>query len=216
MKETNVPTSFKDNTTTYLVLVGTPYLAPNNDNMYLWTDDGPLNVYGGDIDKAATQVASHTTGKGKYYGVFSLNANKAVLDANLASNDVGIINIRNDYQASFMKMDGSGAVLPGAEFTIYSAILDEDGQPETFEDGYPKLIRWSRDGENYPAPVVSADGTAAFKDKDNKPLPKGMVYFRDLPLGTYYLLETAYPERDGSGRRTYYVESDRVFKLDIV
>ena len=42
-----------------------------------------------------------------------------------------------------------------------------------------------------------------------------MVYFRELPLGTYYLLETAYPERNGDGRRTYFAESDRVFKLEV-
>lgn len=211
MKETKVPASFKENKATYLMLVGSPYLAPKDYNMDLWEGGGPLNV-----NDAETLVTRHTMDAGKYYGVFPLDANnKAVLRANLASNNVGIENIRNDYQASFMKVDGSGNALPGAAFTIYTAILDGDGQPDAFEDGYPKLMLWSRDGENYPAPVVSADGTASFKDKDNKTLPKGMVYFRELPLGTYYLLETAYPERNGNGRRTYYVEGDRVLKLKI-
>ena len=211
MKETDVPSSFKENNTTYLVLVGTPYLAPNDNNRYLWENGGPL-----DVSDAATLVQHHTTEANKYYGIFPLDANgKAVLRANLASSNVGIENIRNDYQVSFMKVDSSGSELPGAAFTIYSAILNSSGQPDTFEDGYPKLMLWSRDGENYPAPAESADGTAAFKDKDNKTLPKGMVYFRELPLGTYYLLETAYPERNGSGRHTFYAESDRVFKLEL-
>ncbi|MBO7674903.1 MAG: hypothetical protein J6S63_07820, partial [Atopobiaceae bacterium] len=211
MKETKVPSSFKDNTATYLVLVGTPYLAPQSYNMDMWEGDGPLNV-----NDAQALVTRHTTDAGKYYGVFPLDANnKAVLRANLASNNVGIENVRNDYQASFMKVDDSGNALPGAAFTIYTAILDSEDKPDTFDDGYPKLMLWSRDGENYPAPVVSANGTATYKDKDNKTLPKGMVYFRELPIGTYYLLETAYPERNGNNRRTYYVESDRVFRLEI-
>ena len=212
MKETVVPTSFKENNTTYLVLVGSPYLERNIISEDLWKDDGPLNVA-----DAETLVPRHTTDVNKYYGIFPLDVNgKAVLRANLASSNVGIENIRNDYEVSFMKVDSSGDALPGAAFTIYSAILDSSsGQPETFEDGYPKLMLWSRDGENYPAPAESADGTAAFKDKDNKTLPKGMVYFRELPLGTYYLLETAYPERNGSGRHIFYAESDRVFKLVI-
>ena len=211
MKETKVPSSFKENNTTYLVLVGTPYLAPNNNNRYLWENGGPLDVNG-----APTLVQHHTTDAGKYYGIFPLDANgKAVLRANLASSNMGIENIRNDYQAAFMKKDDKGDPLPGAAFTIYTAILDNNGQPCTYEDGYPELMRWSRDGETYPAPVVSADGTDSFKDRENKTLPKGLVYFRELPLGTYYLLETAYPERNGSGRRTFYAESDRVFKLDI-
>ena len=211
MKETDVPSSFKENNTTYLVLVGTPYLAPNDNNRYLWENGGPL-----DVSDAATLVQHHTTEANKYYGIFPLDANgKAVLRANLASNSVGIENIRNDYQVSFMKLDEAGNPLPGAAFTIYSAILNSEGRPETFDDDYPKLMRWSRDGETYPEPVVSADGTAKFKDKDNRTLPKGLVYFRELPLGTYYLLETAYPERNGSNRRTFFVESDRVFKLEI-
>ena len=213
MKETVVPTSFKGNDATYLVLVGTPNLSPSEINKPLWGSGGPL-----DVEDAPTLVGRYTTDAGKYYGIFPLDENnKAVLRANLASNNVGIENTRRDYQAAFMKVDSSGNALPGAAFTIYTSILDAEGQPMTFEDGYPQLMRWSRDGENYPEAVVSADGTPAFKYVDNKTkLPKGLVYFRELPLGTYYLLETGYPERNGSGRRTYYAESDRVFKLDIV
>ena len=204
MKETKVPLSFEENNTTYLVLVGTPYLAPNDSNRYLWEGDGPLNV-----TDAATLIQLHTTEAGKFFGIFPLDENnKADLRANLASSNVGIVNTRDDYQAAFMKVDGNGNPLPGAAFTIYTAILDSEDKPVTFDDGYPKLMRWSRDGENYPAPVVSADGTDAH-------LPKGLVYFRELPLGTYYLLETAYPERNGSGRHTFYLESDRVFKLEL-
>lgn len=212
MKETKVPTSFKDNDTVYLVLVGTPYLSKSEANKDLWEGNGPLNV-----ENAETLVARHTTGAGRYFGIFPLNDNgKAILRANLASNSVGIENVRNDYQVAFMKVDSSGAALPGAAFTIYAAILDDEGQPETFEDGYPMLKRWSRDGETYPAAVYSADGTSAFRDVNNRTLPKGVVYFRELPMGTYYLLETATPERNGAGRRTYYAESERVFKLDIM
>ena len=211
MKETKTPTSFKENDATYLVLVGTPYLAPNDDNRYLWEGDGPLNV-----DDAATLVARHTTDAGKFYGIFPLDENnKAVLRANIASSNVGIENIRNDFQVRFMKLDGNGLALPGAKFTVYTQMLDSAGQPATFEDGYPQLMLWSRDGETYPDPVESADGTAKFKDKDNRTLPKGMVYFRELPLGTYFLLETAYPERNGDNRRAFFVESDRVFKLEV-
>ena len=212
MKETQVPTSFKANDTTYLVLVGTPYLSPNQANTYLWAGNGPLNV-----DNAATLVAQQTTNVGKYYGIFPLDGNnKAILRGNLASSSAGIENVRNDYQVSFMKADGSGKPLPGAAFTVYTAIQGANGQPAVLEDGYPALMRWSRDGENYPAAVVSADGSTSFRDVNNGTLPKGLVYFRELPIGTYYLLETAFPERNGDGRRTYYAEEDRVFKLDIV
>ncbi len=213
MKETKVPTSFKDNDTVYLVLVGTPYLQKTENNRALWENGGPL-----DVDNATTLVPRHTTDAGKYYGIFPLDANgKAILRANLASNSVGIENVRNDYQVAFMKVDGSDAALPGAAFTIYAAAaLDDEGQPQTFEDGYPKLRRWSRDGVTYPAAVISADGTSAYRDVNNRTLPKGVVYFRELPIGTYYLLETQTPERNGAGRRTFYAESDRVFKLDIV
>lgn len=208
MKETEVPESFRDNNVTYIVLVGTPNLSKNDDNIELW-ESGPLNV-----DNAEILVKRNTTDAGKYYGIFPLDQdNKAVLTANLASNTVGIENIRNDYQASFIKVDSSGNALPGASFTIYTQMYDSHGNAVVYEDGYPKIMRWSRDGENYPAPVKSADGTSTYRDIDNKTLDKGVVYFRELPLGTYYLLETEYPERDGNNRRTFYIESDRVFKL---
>ena len=212
MKESKVPLSFKENNATYLVLVGSPYLEHTTGiSEALWKDGGPL-----DVADAATLVARYTTDAGKFYGIFPLDENnKAVLRANLASNNVGIENIRNDYQVAFMKADSSGAALPGAAFTIYAQMLDSEGKPATFADGYPQLMRWSRDGETYPDPVVSADGSANYKDKYNNTLPKGVVNFRELPLGTYYLLETAYPERNGDGRRTYYLESDRVFRLEV-
>ena len=218
MKETTVPTSFKENDTIYLVLVGTPYLSNSGVSSSLWEENGPLNV-----NDAGTLVARYTTDAGKYYGIFPLDENnKAILRANIASNNVGIENIRNDYQASFMKLDEAGNPLPGAAFTIYSAILNSEGQPETLDDGYPKLSRWSRDGETYPAEVVSAPDPndpnvdhKNYRDVKGDNLPKGLVYFRELPLGTYYLLETAYPERNGSNRTTFYKESDRVFKLEI-
>lgn len=212
MKETKEPTSFKKNDTTYILLVGTPYLSDTAVSHYLWEGDGPLNV-----PNARTLVPRYTTDAGKYYGVFPLDANnKAILRANLAMNNVGVENIRNDYQAQFMKLDESGNALPGAAFTIYTAKqLNGSGDPETFEDGYPKLTRWSRDGETYPAPVESADGTDKYKDVDNHRLKKGLVYFRELPIGTYYLLETTYPDRNGKGRRTFYQESDRVLRLTI-
>lgn len=216
MKETKAPTSFKDNETTYLVLVGTPYLSSNDNNKYLWEGDGPLNVY-----NAETLVARHTTDAGKFYGIFPLEPDKnqegilrANLRANLASSSVGIVNIRNDYQAWFMKLDENGNPLPGAAFTIYTAIL-EGNEEQTFKDGYPKMMRWSRDGETYPTPVESADGTEKYKDIENNPLDKGLVYFRELPIGTYYLMETGYPERNGSNRRAFYKESDRVLRLTV-
>ena len=206
MKETQVPGSFQENSTTYLVLVGTPYLSDTTFSKDLWEDDGPLNV-----PNAQTLVARHTAILGKYYGIFPLNSSgKAVLTANIAANNVGLANIRSDYQVRFMKVDGLGDPLPDAAFTVYTKFTGE-----TFPDGFPKLERWSRDGESYPDPVRSADGSDSFKDVDNQTLPKGMVYFRELPLGTYYLLETAYPERNGSSRRTYYIESDRVFRLTV-
>ena len=211
MKESKVPLSFKENNIKYLVLVGTPYLNKNSDSASLWENGGPL-----DVPDAETLVPRYTIDTGRYYGIFPLDENnKAVLRANIGSANVGIENIRNDFQASFMKVDSEKKALPGAAFTIYTAILGSDGQPQTYDDGYPKLVRWSRDGVNYPEPVESADGTDKFKDKDNNTLPAGMVYFRELPLGTYYLLETYYPERNGAGRRTYYLESDRVFRLSI-
>ena len=208
MKETRQPESFKENTTTYLVLVGTPSLnLENQANQELWGEGGPLNG----VPNAADRITRTTTDAGKYYGIYPLNAEgKAILTANLASANVGIVNIRSDYQAYFMKVDGTGAALPNAAFTIYT--LD---QPASYENGYPNLKPWTRDGENYPDPVKSADGTSRFKDLNGNTLDKGLVYFRELPIGTYYLQETEYPTRNGSDRKTFYVESDRVFRLEV-
>ena len=211
MKETRVPTSFKANETVYLVLVGTHYLSRDEDNpinLALWDSGGVLDVH-----DAANLVVQHTKAAGLFYGIFRLENHKAVLSANLAVSHEGIVNIRMDYPVRFMKFDDYGNALPGAKFTVYTAILDSSGNPTAYEDGYPKLRRWSRDGETYPAPVASADGTNAYRDENNNKLDKGMVFFPELPLGTFYLLETVYPERNGDGRRTYYVESDRVFRL---
>ena len=211
MKETKVPLSFQENDTTYLVLVGSPNLSKTESNKKLWEGDGPLNV-----EDAETLVALHTMDAGRFYGIFPLKEDsegilRADLNTSIASSNVGLINIRKDYQAAFMKQDGNGKPLPGAVFTVYAQILDEQGNPETFEDGYPKLKLWSRDGAT--TRVSSADGTDAYRDIDNKPLPKGVVYFRELPLGTYFLLETDYPVRNGDGRRAFFKESDRVLKL---
>jgi hypothetical protein len=218
MKETQAPESFLENEKTYIVMVGTPVLSPPEDPSSslnaLWKG-GPL-----DVPNAATLVARYTTNAGKYFGIFELGADgKADLSKNLASANAGIINIRNDYEAYFMKVDSSGAVLPGAQFTIYTPVsVDEEGNPATYDGtGYPKLKLWSRDGteDTRPEPVKSADGTSANKMLDGNNVPKGLVYFRELPMGTYYLLETGYPERNGSNRRTFYVETDRVLKLEV-
>ena len=211
MKETVTPNSFKPNNAVYLLLVGTPSLTHDNDPA-LWDGDGPLNV-----PNAQTMVQRTTTGNGIFFGVYLLDDNgKAILTTNLASEGEGIVNIRNDYTARFMKVDGNGAVLPGAGFTIYAPESpDGDGNPATFVDGYPQLEAWSRDGVYYPDPFVSADGTAKFKDLEGKTLKKGEVFLSGLPLGTYFLKEGTYPERNGSNRRTFYVENDRLYKLVI-
>lgn len=216
MKETEAPTSFTGSRATFLVLVGTPWLSPTEYNKALWENGGPL-----DVPDAATLVARYTTDSGKYYGIFALGEDgKADLSKNLASANTGIENIRTDYEAFFMKVDSSGAALPNAEFTIYTPeAVDAQGNPTTFDNGYPKLVLWSRDGETYPDPVKSADGTtdgpAAVKMLNGDAAPKGLVYFRELPIGTYYLLETAYPVRNGNNKITSYVKTDRVLKLEV-
>ncbi|MCR5089675.1 MAG: hypothetical protein K6C08_09200, partial [Oscillospiraceae bacterium] len=122
---------------------------------------------------------------------------------NLASATAGIENIRSDYEAYYLKVDSAGEALPNAEFTVYA----DEACTEV----------WSRTGEKDDElpPVKSADGTAAYKKKDNTNVPKGVVYFRELPVDTYYLKETAYPERNGNNRINFYVEEDRVFRLDV-
>ena len=209
LKETKTPTSFKTDDTVYILLVGTPSLN-RNENSELWVNGGVL-----DVANAQDLIAKATTNSGKYYGVFPIKDGKADLSKNLAGANVGITNIRNDYEAWFMKTDSSGAALPGAAFTIYAQELDKNGEEVTYKNGYPQLLLWSRTGEegDAPDPVKSADGTAKFKKLDGTTVPKGMVYFRELPIGTYYLVETTYPERNGSNRKTFYVEEDRVFKL---
>ena len=213
MKETIVPVSYKvDEDLVYLVLVGSPTLSPGFDLFrWLWEGDGPLAV-----NNAADLVQKNTVNTGKYYGIFPLNSEgKAILTRNLASANVGITNIRDDFEAYFMKVDSAGDALPNAAFTIYTQELDEKGNPVYNAAGYPVLTLWSRDGENYPAPVKSADGSASFKMLDGSIVPKGVVYFRELPIGTYFLKETSYPERNGSNRRAFYKEIDRILKLEI-
>ena len=210
MKETQVPESFRENDTVYLVLVGTPSLRPE-DSPELWHNGGPL-----DVPNAKNLIDRLTTNAGKYFGIFPLKADgKADLSRNLASANAGIVNVRSDYEAWFKKADGSGAALPGAAFTIYVQAVDTNGVGRTYANGYPILIPWSRDGENYPDPVKSADGTGSFRKLDGSIVPKGMVYFRELPIGTFYLVETTYPERNGSNRITFFVEEDRVFRLEV-
>lgn len=211
MLETKMPVSFRDNNTKYIVLVGTPNLQPTEYNKDLWENGGPL-----DVPNAATLVEHSTVDSGLYYGIFPLDENgKADLSENLAGAGNGVINIRSDYEAYFMKTDSAGDPLPNAAFTIYAQTKDAHGNPETYPNGYPKLEPWSRDGENYPEPVKSADGTSKYKKLDGTTVPKGVVYFSELPIGTYYLLETAYPVRNGNNRRSFYVESDRVLRLEV-
>ena len=202
MKETRVPESFHENNSIYLVLVGSPTLSPSDDSDPLWTYGGPL-----DVTNAAMLVQRQTISSGKSYGIFLLNSDgKAVLSANLAI--TGITNTRNDFEAYFMKLDGSGNPLPGAKFTIYR-------QTGTYDNGYPRLELWSREGEAAPAPVESADGTGRFKNLKGGTLPKGLVYFSELPQGEYYLVETYYPERNGNNRIDFFKENDRVLKLNV-
>ena len=206
MKETQVPTSFIGDGIVYLVLVGTPFLKNTESSKDLWVN-GPLNV-----EDAEILVQASTTAVNKYFGIFPLNkeTGKADLSKNIASATVGIVNTRDDFKAYFMKTDSSGTPLPGAEFTIYvPEQADNEGNAVTYHDKdtkYPKLKLWSRDGETNPDPVKSADG---------KTVSKGLVYFRELPIGTYYLVETSYPYRNGSNRKAFFVESDRVFKLEV-
>ena len=212
MKETVVPESFQENDTVYLVLVGSPMLSPNETSRGIWDDGGPLDG----VPNAATQVQNQTVNNGLYYGIFPLDDDgKAVVTRNLARSNVGITNIRNDFEAYFMKHDENGNPLPNAAFTVYAPVLDENDEPRTYSNGYPMMTLWSRDGENYPDPVKSADGTNSYRMLDGTTVPKGLVYFRELPIGTYYLVETSYPDRNGSNRRTVYVESDRVFRLEV-
>ena len=213
--------SYKPNNTVYLVLVGTPTLVLEQYDE-LWTS-GPLNV-----PNAKTIVAENTP---KYYGIYELGEDgKAILDTNLALTGKYIVNERLDYSVSFMKLDGEGVALPGASFTIYEAretvadtdeagnpVLDEEGnpvlRPKLNENGFPDLKLWKRSDESVTA--TSADGTNNYRDKNNKTLKKGVVYFREIPKGTWYLRETDYPSRNGSNRISYYVESDRVFRLEV-
>ncbi|MBR0281635.1 MAG: hypothetical protein IJQ81_08590, partial [Oscillibacter sp.] len=214
MRETIVPESFRAEDIPYLVLVGSPSLAPNENNTALWHNGGPLDVY-----NAATLVLRYTMDSGKYFGIFPVENGKATLRGNIASPNMGIINIRNNYDISFMKTDTDmktdteGKPLQDAEFTIYAPILDGEGKPKLDGDNnnYPEMTRYLRDGEEYP-PVKSADDKTKY---NGATVAKGLVCFRDLPKGSYYLVESYYPGRNGDDRIAYFVESDRVFKLDV-
>ena len=207
MKETSTPAAYKPNDTQYIVLVGSPALSPTSP-VYsdLWSGNGPLAV-----PDAPTLVQQNTINSGKYYGVFALHTNeegylKADVTKNYALPNIGVTNIRDDYEVQFLKLDNHDAPLPGAEFTVYVQTIDPDtGQPATYENGYPKLTPWERIGTQTTA--TSADGTTEIQ--------KGVVYFPELPKGTFYLLETEYPGRNGDNRITFFVEQDRVFKLTI-
>lgn len=214
MKETREPTSFRPNNVKYLILAGSPYLSKNENNKYLWEGDGPLAV-----DNAETLVAQQTTNQGRYVGVFALGSEGKVdfSKGNIILDPSGIVNMRMDFEAYFMKTDSSGEALPGAGFTVYEQTVDEEGHPETYSDGYPKLKKWVHQGESEDTPATKAESADGRTDKwaDGTLLPKGLVYFPELPIGTYYLLEEKYPGRNGSNRITFYVETDRVLQLEV-
>ena len=207
MRETIVPESFRAENITYLVLAGSPSLTYANDsndkNYALWHDGGPL-----DVNNAATVVPNCTMDQSVYFGVFSLKDGKAQLNKipikynNIALDPNGIINIRNNYDIYFMKRDTENKALQDAEFTLYAPILD---------GGKPKL---NADNNNYPEMTLLEDYLPS-KSADGKTVEKGLVRFRDLPKGSYYLVESYYPGRNGDNRIAYFVESDRVFKLDV-
>lgn len=211
--ETNVPESFgkEEGVEKYLVLVGTPMLSPSDSSEDIWHHGGPLDG----VENAETLIPRNTVDAGKYYGIYPIieTTGKADVKTNRASGTSGVKNLRIDFEVYFMKVDGSGAALPNASFSVFSQTTDEQGR-DTYDNGYPILEPWSRDGEHFPV-ATSADGSASYKDRNGTILPPGLVYFAELPIGTYYLLETAYPERNGSRQRTSYVETDRLLQLVI-
>ena len=82
----------------------------------------------------------------------------------------------------FKKIDGYGAALTGATFTVYT-------DPAC-------TVPLERLGERITA--TSADGAQA-RDADSVLLPKGQVYFEKVPTGTYFLKETAIPAGYSNG-----------------
>lgn len=93
---------------------------------------------------------------------------------------------------SFKKIDGTGAAMSGATFTLYSTY---DSSTKTVSGAY----------EN-PAPATSADGTNTYTDSSSNTLDEGVVLFKAVPNGTYYMKETGTPSGSTySNSETYVV-----------
>ena len=103
------------------------------------------------------------------------------------------------FTIQFKKVNEDKEPLTGATFGLYT---DEMCQTPFMQD--------SKD-----ATANAADGTNAYKDAKGNRLDKGVVLFRKIPTGTFYLKETVFPTVDADETRKTFVDMGAIYRLVI-
>ena len=121
---------------------------------------------------------------------------------------IGNVYWTGGYDISFLKIDGFGEPLDGAEFALYTAYTSA-------EENTPYL----KGGKEMTA--VSSDGKDITKFPDpednTKPQAKGTVLFNKIAPKTYYMVETDAPAGYGKDEETIYrltVDPDGTAKME--